>query len=527
VAGGALAAGALGVTGYLTLRGENGTTLDATLEGSRTSSSAQVVDAARPGGATTVPPAASLRVPRNLPVEHLLNRVTYGPTDALRTEVTRTGAAAWLAQQLAPDTLSDPGGDAVAALFPHLALSSADAEKAVPDAAALQRELGAAHLGRAIWSSRLLLEIMVDVWSNHFNITCPTDKAPYTRHRFDADILRKGALGSFETLLQATAVHPAMLAHLDTATSTGNDPNEHYARELLEIHTVGTASGFTEQDVRQAALLLTGFEVRGGVARFVPSRHHVGGITVLGFTHANDSADGGHAAVRAFLGYLARHPATATTVARRLAVRFVTDDPPQALVKRLADLYLAQDTQVAPVLAALLTSAEFTASAGAKVRRPMERLAATARLLRVSPGRDPKGLLELYWMLDAAGHRPLGSTRPGGYPDTASAWRSPAVALSGFNTAAQLVHAWWPASLVNPGPAKLLRTPPATRAAAIEAVGQRVLGRAPTAAERAAAAKLLSETQLPSRLVRGSWEQKETVGLIATLLLCSPAAMSR
>src|SRR5450755_1082283 len=110
---------------------------------------------------------------------------------------------------------------------------------------------------------------MGDFWSNHFNITCPGDKTHLTRHRFDNDVIRKYALARFEDLLQATAIHPAMLEYLDNGVSTGQNPNENYVRGLLELHTVGVAGGYSERDVKQAALLLTGYRVRDGVPEFV------------------------------------------------------------------------------------------------------------------------------------------------------------------------------------------------------------------------------------------------------------------
>ena len=517
-AGAAAAAG-----GWWYGRGDGGTELPTTLDGrARATAQDDTLDGATAatgagsGAGTTALPA--LQVPSGLTVEHLLSRVTHGPTDALRAEVTRDGPAAWLTRQFAPAKLADPGGDAVRALFPDLALSSADAARTGKDPAVLQRQLAAAHLGRAVWSSRQLLEIMVDLWSNHFSVPCPSDRAGLHRHRFDADLLRAGALGSFEQLLQACAVHPATLTHLGTGESVGDQPNEHYARELLEVHTVGPGAGFTERDVQQAALLLTGFQVRDGVPRFVPGHHHVGQVTIMQFVHPNDTPEGGRAAVRLFLTYLARHPATATMLARKLAVRFVADDPPADLVRRLAQVHARQRTGITPMLVALLTSPEFAASAGAKLRRPAEHLAATVRTLGTPPPRAAKVLLDLTDALDAAGHRPLASTRPGGYPDVASAWQSPATALAGFNTTARLVRDVT-GTLVTP--------PPATRVAAVEAVGRRVLGRPPTAAERAAAEALLAATDLPVTPARGSWQQRETVGLIATLLLSSPAALAR
>jgi uncharacterized protein (DUF1800 family) len=328
-------------------------------------------------------------------------------------------------------------------------------------------------------------------------------------------------------MLQASAIHPAMLEYLDNGVSTGQNPNENYARELLEHHTLGPPAAFTERDVQQTALLLTGFQVKEHTPRFVPSLHHTGAVAILDFTHRNDSPDGGRDAAASLLRHLARHPATAKHLAGKLAVRFVADDPPASLVGRLAQIYLDSDTAVVPVLTALLSSPEFAASAGRKLRRPLERLTATVRTLGVGLGEDGQALAQLHWMLTRAGHAPLGCNRPEGYPDVASAWQSPAAALAHFNSSAQLAHGWWPQGLVNPGPGKLLRARPTTRAAVIEAVGTRLFGRALTSAERAAATKLLASTKLKPTFAAGSWEQKETIGLVTTLLLNSPAHLMR
>ncbi len=133
----------------------------------------------------------------------------------------------------------------------------------------------ALHLGRAMVSNRQLLEVMVDFWANHLNITCPSGDVWDTRHRYQIDVLRKHALGNFESMLVASAVHPAMLVYLNNAQSTGQNPNENYARELLELHTVGVDGGYTERDVQRSALLLTGWSVEQSKTRFDPNRHYV------------------------------------------------------------------------------------------------------------------------------------------------------------------------------------------------------------------------------------------------------------
>lgn len=471
--------------------------------------------------------AAPVLLPKGLDVEHLLSRVTFGATDALRNEVRTQGAAAWLARQLEPMSLPDPGGGAVTALFPRLRLTPAQIEANVTDQWEFQCELAAAHLGLAIWSSRQLFEMMVAFWSDHFAIPCPGDRAVLTRHLFDSDVIRRGALGRFEDLLQASAIHPAMLEFFDNDVSTPDRPNENYARVLLEHHTVGVFGDITDQDVRQASLLLTGFQIKDHVPRFVPLQHSTGAVDILDFSHPNDSAKGGRDAAASFLHHLATHPATADHLARKLAVRFVSDDPPEALLRRLARTYLDNDTRIVPVLTALLSSPEFAASKGRKLRRPLERLTATVRALGIGPGKDAEALLELHSMLARAGQAPLGHPGPEGYPDVASAWQSPAAALEHFSASAGLAHGWWPKGLSNPCPAALARSGPTTGAAVIDAVASRLLRRAPTPAERTAATGLLSAAKLPASLPAGGREQKEAIGLVATLLLNSPSYVMR
>jgi uncharacterized protein (DUF1800 family) len=348
-----------------------------------------------------------------------------------------------------------------------------------------------------------------------------------TRHRYDADVVRRHALGRFEDLLAASTAHPAMLAFLDGGTSAGAEPNEAHARELLETHTVGPGAGVTERDVRSAALLLTGWRLEAGAAVYDEARHYVGAVGVLGFTHPNPARDAGPAARRDLLRYLANHPRTALSIARKLAVRFVSDDPPAALVERLARVYVAGRTAIVPVLTTLFGSAELADSAGEKVRRPFEWLAATTRMLDVPIGRDTRGLVDLYRTLQPAGHQPLAWPGAEGYADVATAWLSPASWLENLNGTANLVHGWWPDRLPLPGPGKLLDDPPTNRADTVEAVGRQVLGRDPTRAERSAADTLLGGTDLPTTFRRGTWEQEETVALAATLFLSSPAHLTR
>ena len=279
--------------------------------------------------ATGVAAAAPVTLPAGLDVEHLLRRVTYGPTDALRAEVKRLGAAAWLGQQLAPTMVADPDGDRVAALFPELKLSVAQAyTKLGKGDKAYQFQLSVAlnHLGRAVWSKHQLHEVMVEFWSNHLNLTVPGDKGYKARHAYDRDVIRRFALARFEDMLVASAVHPAMLDYLDNANSTAEAPNENYARELMELHTLGVNGGYTERDVKQAAILLTGWQLEeNGTATWHNDRHASRAVTVMGARFTNGRSTAGRRSAEALVRKLAHHPSTAKHIARKLAIRFVSD----------------------------------------------------------------------------------------------------------------------------------------------------------------------------------------------------------
>ncbi|MDR7280921.1 DUF1800 domain-containing protein [Catenuloplanes atrovinosus] len=430
------------------------------------------------------------------PLLHLLRRATYGPTPASIAEIRSLGATRWLDRQLNPAAIPD---SACAAVLARLPLAGRDIAgvRAAASAGVFKRygweamfQVGTAAVTRAIWSNRQLFEVMVDFWSNHLNVTCPNGDVWDSRPDYDAAVIRRHALGRFADLLKASARHPAMLTYLDNRYSTRAKPNENYARELLELHTVGLIYG--EADVRQAAVLLTGMTVdsRTGLYRYDQAAHATGAVTVLGFRHPNASA-AGEPAVTALLDYLATHPATAERIARKLCVRFVADEPPAALVAALAKVYLANGTAIAPVLRALFTSAEFAASAGRKQRTPLEDLAATVRTLGFGPdAAGTAGLSSLYWALEPSGHQPMAWAPPNGYPDVAAAWASPSGMLSRWNLHMNLAANWWYKQLTRPASlrAALLPTVPATYGALVDALALRLCGTRMSAAHTAALA---------------------------------------
>lgn len=372
-------------------------------------------------------------------VLHLLRRATFGPTPEAVAAARAVGPEHWIEEQLDPAGLADPVVDPVLAGLATLGMSTCEIRRVVPAFGwGAMVELACATLARQIWSTRQLLEVMVDFWSGHLNIPLPLESVWDCRGQFDRTV-RAHALGRFSELLIASARSPAMLRHLDNDVSDRRAVNEHYGRVLLEAHTVGLAAGYHESEVRASAYLMTGRTVDAdGEFVFDPDLHWTGPVRVLGFcapdTSSDTAPDDGLSVGDRYLTYLAGHPATAARIARKLAVRFVSDDPPRGLVDRLARVYLASATEIRPVLRELFRSTEFRTAVGAKTRRPLEDLVATARVLGVRPGTGtPKAVEGLYWLAGSVGDAPLAGRGPGEHPEVATAWASTEVRLWSWN----------------------------------------------------------------------------------------------
>ncbi|MBB2946165.1 uncharacterized protein (DUF1800 family) [Actinoplanes lutulentus] len=434
---------------------------------------------------------------------HLLRRATFGTSPSSITEIRKLGAKAWLERQLAPASIPDKVTDGVLARLPLAGLGIAEIRGQVTSGKLKQYswdpmwQLGFAATARAIWSERQLFEVMVDFWSNHLNVTCPSGDVWDSRIDYDRNVIRKFALGTFADMLKASARHPAMLTYLDNRFSTKAAPNENYGRELLELHTVGLA--YAESDVKDAARLLTGLTVDNttGRYRYDAAGHATGAVRVLAFQHANTTPAGGEAAALSFLDYLALHPVTARRIVTKLCIRFVADEPPADLITALVKVYLDNKSAIAPVLRALFGSAQFAASIGAKTRTPMEDLAATVRTLGYGPAPSGTKFLEsLYWMAREAGHAPLGWAPPNGYPDVAAAWASPSGLLVRWNFHLSIAAGWWPDTLVRPAnlATGMVGPLPATYGALITALGVRLTGMEPPAKHVAALAEFYGKT---------------------------------
>ncbi|WP_051549369.1 DUF1800 domain-containing protein [Nocardioides sp. URHA0032] len=387
---------------------------------------------------------------------HLVGRFSYGLTLTLARQVGAAGGAlGWFDHQLDPGAVDDGRADELRSWWPSLSRSATDIwhrqRDGVEGGWEVMEDYQRWVLLRRIRSRRQVLEAVTELWENHFNVPVYNDNAWFWRRQY-GDTIRAGALGRFDDLLHAVVTHPAMLINLDNVSSSAAHPNENLGRELLELHTVGRGE-YDEDDVKGSARILTGWSADMWDT-FDPvyrqKWHDTGPVQVMGFADPNADADG-RRVTRAYLTYLAHHEATARRVARKLAVKFVSDDPSDALVARLAAVYLDNSTEIRPVLRALVRSSEFARSVGAKVRDPGEDVVATYRALDVRLDRPPAGdagdsyaANQIVWQADSIGTKPFDWPRPDGQPIDNDAWSSPSRMLATMSVHLDMAGTWWP-----------------------------------------------------------------------------------
>ena len=267
-----------------------------------------------------------------------------------------------------------------------------------------------------------LLARMTEFWFNHLNVFVGKGTVrPFVGH-YVVQVIRANALGRFEDLLLASAKHPAMLFYLDQAQSSSRGLNENYARELMELHTLGVNGGYTQNDVHELARILTGWSVNlpaGEGFRFAERRHDKDSKLFLGRTYLNEGMKEGEDAIR----FLARQPATAHRVAERLATFFVADKPPAALVRRLEASFLASQGDMRAVMHALVASPEFWAADNRLFKTPMD--FACSALTAAGGVKDPRDIARTLSFLAQAGQPLHGWQTPDGYKTDAATWLAP------------------------------------------------------------------------------------------------------
>jgi hypothetical protein len=403
------------------------------------------------------------------PILHLLNRITWGPRPEEAARANQIGYEAFLDEQLNPETIDDSALDAILAGMPILFMNRQETHRLVDNYGRTYKALIEGMIVRAVHSRRQLQERMVEFWTDHFNI--PADELSMDLIVTHREVFRKHALGNFRDLLFGSAKSPAMLYYLDNYLSNADHPNENYARELLELHTLGVDGGYTEADVKEVARALTGWTIFDGTDSgfyFDPDMHDSEAKTILGhqLPAGRGIEDGLHV-----LSIAANHPSTAWFICRKLCVRFVSDNPPQSLVDSAAAVWIANAGEIRPVLRHIFTSPEFLASTGQKLRRPLDFFIGALR----ATGTEFSEFYVMEEMLSDLAQTPFGWQPPNGYPDVAGAWMNSSGLLARWNVAMALTHGAFSDFDIGLKPHLLERIgQPAMVGDLVDAVGQQV-----------------------------------------------------
>ncbi len=310
------------------------------------------------------------------------------------------------------------------------------------------RVAAAARATSALQTSTPFVERLVHFWSNHFAVSVDKLLIVGLAGSFEVGAIRPNVLGRFEDLLLAAVRHPAMLLYLDQAQSTGPGSrmgssgrglNENLAREIFELHTLGVRSGYTQEDVKEFARALTGWTLPGDggttagtTFRFVPALHEPGSRTILGKSYT----DAGEAQARAVIHDLVAAPTTALHIARKLAIHFVSDDPPEALVQRLAKTFTRTDGDLASLYRELIASPEAWQPKATKFKSPWDWAISSLRAL----GRSEIAPTQASSLLTQLGQPIWRPGSPAGYADTATAWAAPDALMRRVEVAQRLAQ---------------------------------------------------------------------------------------
>jgi hypothetical protein len=451
---------------------------------------------------------ASLPAPELLYL--LLSRISFG-VNALQWEQARfAGYDAWLDGQLYHESIDNSGLETqLASVLPTLAMSNGQILQLVRDGGSQGQaatELTAATIARQTFSQSQLFEVMVQFWSNHFAMFIGDGAVRYYKTVDDREVIRKHALGNFGDLLKATARSPAMLYSLDNYLNVATGPNENYARELLELHTMGVNGGYTEDDVKAVARAFTGWAFTGYnpangqndvVFAFIRGRHDTAPKRVLGIDmpRGRGIEDG-----EQVLDILIDHPATARFIAFKLVRHFVSDQPPEALVDAVAERYLETRGDIKSMLRTLFRSDEFKGSHDEKIKRGSDYVVSALRATGATTGTD--WLRSITAQLTSLGQLPFQWPTPDGYPDVGAYWVNTSSMLNRWNYAMALAegrlgaisidinalsgNARSPAEIVDGLASRVLHRPlaPSDRAALIAFVANGGNGNAPVAANQ-------------------------------------------
>ena len=412
------------------------------------------------GCATSGTPVKSVA----LPVLHRddlswLQRVSFGLDTATVAEYQRVGRARYLEEQLHPDGGPPP---AVESAIDALEVAHLDVAQTLVSVNAQHRAIKAMPEGpdrdqarkslneqgnrlayqaeqrdvlRAVYSPAQLQEQMVWFWLNHFNVFKGKANLRWLVGDYEERAIRPRVFGHFKDLVMATLEHPAMLHYLDNTQNAAGHINENYARELMELHTLGVGGGYSQEDVQSLARVLTGVGVhpgeaprlkpelqrfyrRDGAFEFNPARHDFSAKVLLG----QPVPGTGFEEVEAAVNIIVSRPACARFISRQLGMYFVADDPPAALVERMAQTFMHTDGDIAAVLRTMFLSKEFAAASGHKFKDPMRFVVSSVRF--AYDGRSISNTRPIVNWLNGLGEPLFGHQTPDGYSLTEVSWAS-------------------------------------------------------------------------------------------------------
>jgi hypothetical protein len=408
---------------------------------------------------------------QNLPriQDRVLNRIGFGPDPWSRARIQEIGVLHYIDEQLEPSQLDDSALEAeIAALYPVTTMSYGTSRATYhsrPDGGEIGpfiplRDATAARVLRAAKSKKQLEQALVDFWYNHFNVEALVDEARFGFVTLERDAIRPHVFGKFEDMLRAVAQNPGMLSYLDNRLNfrdyttpqdrfaylgTTRGINENFAREILELHTLGVGNGYTQQDIREVARAFTGWTIPEVVSldsngfEFIAEGHDTGPKSLFGGALVLPAGRGLEDGIDV-IDWLAAQPQTAERISRKLVQRFVSETAPQAVIEAASRTYLATDGDLREVMRTILRSPQFLwlEYENDKVKRPLHFVASLARAVGVADDATFASVMDPY--LQRMGEGLYRAGPPTGYPESSGSWTGEGGYLQRMKLAYQAAH---------------------------------------------------------------------------------------
>ena len=376
------------------------------------------------------------KLPTNSTMIHLLNRTSFGVTQDDIDLYQQLGYEGYIDYQLQADSIDDTEiEEFIDQRLLTINMSQIEIRQLIDNDElnqfAVADELKVATLLRAVYSKKQLLQVMVEFWNNHFSVFHFDGPISALKTAEDREVIRPLSLSSFSELLHADAKSPAMIYYLDTFSSNKEAPNENYARELMELHTLGVDGPYTHHDIDEVARCFTGWKLnrRTGSFRFSPADHDFDEKMVLNtlIPAGNGIEDG-----QQVLDILANNESTADFIARKLCIHFISDEPDKNIIESTSQVFKDSKGDIKQLVKHVLMSKDFQMSQDAKLKRPFHYVASALRTVKSGYQTRRVGRT-INRLLESLGQSPFNWQTPDGYPDYASHWLSTSGLLLRWN----------------------------------------------------------------------------------------------